>query len=169
MVAKYVREQALVELLMRRRGLTVESYVDPNTEASDETGADVIAIVGSSRIGIQVTELDTGRVAGQGRASEKAAWRDAQERGDGTYASWAQSNPSELVAAIARAVTSKMQQIIGCDEAWLLISASLPELGTLVSTFVITQWLPAEALNEATVMQSRGMQLRARFPSCHRW
>jgi len=140
----------LVELLMRRRGLTAETYIDPNKEAGDETGADVIAIVGGRRIGVQVTELDTGDLAGQARASEKAAWRDAQAHGRSAYGAWAQNDPSKLVAAIARAVTAKMQQVVGCDEAWLLISASLPELGTLASTFVITQWLPADALELAT-------------------
>jgi len=150
MAVKYARERAWVELLMRRRGLTAESYVDPNNEAGDETGADVIAIVSGRRIGIQLTELDTGDLAGQARASEKAAWRDAQKCGHSTYGSWAQNDPSKLVTAIARAVKSKMQQIVGCNEAWLLISASVPELGTLASTFVITPWLPADALDVPT-------------------
>jgi len=150
MVAKYERERALVELFMRRRGPTAETYIDPNEEAGDETGADVIAIVGGRRIGIQVTELDTGDVRGRARASEKADWSDAQSRGQGTYGAWAQNDSSKLVAAIARAVTAKMQQVVGCDEAWLLISASLPELGTLASTFIITQWLPADVLETAT-------------------
>jgi hypothetical protein len=151
MVAKYERERALVESLIRRRGMTAESYIDPNREAGDETGADVIALVGGRRIGIQVTELDTGEIAGQARASEKSAWHDAQAQGQSTYGAWAQNDPSKLVAAIARAVTAKMQQVVGCDEAWLLITASFPELGALASTFVITQWLPADALDSATV------------------
>jgi hypothetical protein len=150
MVAKYERERALVEMLLGRRGLMAESYIDPNKKAGDETGADVIAIVSGRRIGIQVTELDTGDLAGKARASEKAAWRDAQKCDLSTYGSWAQNDPSKLVTAIARAVKSKMQQTVGCNEAWLLISASLPELGTLASTFVITPWLPADALDAPT-------------------
>jgi hypothetical protein len=67
MVARYERERALVELLMRRLGLRPESYIDPNERAGVETGADVIAVVGGRRIGIQVTELDTGDIpAGKG-------------------------------------------------------------------------------------------------------
>jgi hypothetical protein len=149
--AKYERERALVELLMHRRGLMAESFIDPNQEAGHETGADVIAVVGGHRIGVQVTELDTGDVPGQARASEKASWNEAQEGGQRPYAGWAQNDPSKLVSAVARAIASKVQQIVGCDEAWLLVSASLPELGTLVSTFVITQWLPANALDAATI------------------
>ena len=143
-VAKYERERALAQKLVQRLGLAAESYIDPN-EAGDETGADVIAIVGGRRVGIQVTELDTGDLAGQARASEKVAMRRAEECGHSTYGSWAQSEPAKLVAAIERAVTSKMQQIVGCDELWLLISAALPQMGALASTFVITQWLPADA------------------------
>jgi hypothetical protein len=102
MVTKYERERALVEMLMRRRGLTVDRYIDPNKEAGDETGADVIALVGGRRIGIQVTELDTGDLAGRARASEKAAWRDAQKCDRSTYGNWAQNDPSKLVTATRR-------------------------------------------------------------------
>jgi hypothetical protein len=45
-----------------------------------------------------------------------------------------------------------VQHIVGCDEAWLLISASVPEPGSLVSTFVITQWLTVDALDAATAV-----------------
>jgi hypothetical protein len=151
MAAKYERERALVELLMHRRGLVAESFIDPNQEAGDETGADVIAIVGGRRIGVQVTELDTGDIPGRARVSEKASWSEAQELGQGTYAGWAQNDLSKLVSAIARAIASKIQQIVGCHEAWLLVSASLPEPGALVSTFVVTQWLPTKALDAATI------------------
>jgi hypothetical protein len=150
MVAKYERERALVELLMRRRGLTAECYIDPKKEAGDETGADVVALIDGRRIGIQVTELDTGDIPGRARASEEADWGSAQAQGYSTYGTWTQNDPSKVVAAVARAVTAKVQQIVGCDEAWLLISASVPELGTLTSTFVFTQWFPADALNATT-------------------
>jgi hypothetical protein len=147
---KFERERDLVELLMRRRALTVDKYIDPQQEAHDETGADVIAVIEGRRIGIQVTELDTGDRPGQARAAEKILWREAQEKGQGTYAAWAQNDPSKLVSAIARAIASKVQHIVGCDEAWLLVSASVPEQGSLVSTFIITPWLPLDALEAAT-------------------
>ena len=92
---------------MRRRALSVERYIDPNQEAHDETGADVIAVVDGRRIGIQVTELDTGGIPGQARGAEKASWREAQGNGQGTYAAWARNDPSKLVNAIARATEWK--------------------------------------------------------------
>lgn len=147
---KFERESDLVKLLIHRRALSVDQYIDPQKEAHDETGADVIAVIGGRRIGIQVTELDTGDRPGQARATEKILWREAQEKGQETYAAWAQNDPSKLVSAIARAIASKVQHIVGCDEAWLLVSASVPEQGSLVSTFIITSWLPLDALEAAT-------------------
>jgi hypothetical protein len=161
MVAKYERERTLVELLMRRRGLTAECYIDPKKEAGDETGADVVALIDGRRIGIQVTELDTGDIPGRARASEKADWGSAQAQGHSTYGTWAQNDPSKMVAAVARAVTAKVQQIVGCDEAWLLISASVPELGTLTSTFVLTQWLPA-GVGELELASLQGLRERVK-------
>jgi hypothetical protein len=150
MAAKYERERSLVELLLSRRGLVAEEFIDPNQEG-DETGADVIAVVGGRCIGVQVTELDTGDIPGRARATEKASWREAQDRGQGTYAGWAQNDPSKLISAVARAIASKVQHIVGCDEAWLLMSASLPVTGALVSTFVVSQWLHAPDLDSATM------------------
>ena len=147
---KFEREKSLVESLMRRCAVPVEGYIDPNQEAQDETGADVIAIVDGRRIGIQVTELDTGEMPGQARRTERASWREAQAKDQGTYGGWAQNDPRKIADAIARTLASKVQHIVGCDEAWLLISASLPELGSLISTFVITQWLTVDALDAAT-------------------
>jgi hypothetical protein len=80
---KFAREKGLVELLMRRRGLSVDQYIDPQQEANDETGADVIAVIEGRRIGIQVTELDNGEKPGRARAAEKLSWREAQS-GQGT-------------------------------------------------------------------------------------
>jgi hypothetical protein len=147
---KFERELDLVKLLMCRRALSVDQYIDPQQQPNDETGADVIAVIEGRRIGIQVTELDTGDRPGQARAAEKVSWREAQEKGQGTYGAWAQNDPSKLVSAIARAIASKVQHIGGCDDAWLLVSASVPEPGSLLSTFVITQWLPVDALDAAT-------------------
>jgi hypothetical protein len=48
---KFERELSLVQSLMSRRGLSVEQYIDPKN-ASDETGADVLAVIGARRIGI---------------------------------------------------------------------------------------------------------------------
>jgi hypothetical protein len=148
---RFEREKSLVELLMRRLGLTVERYINPKEEVDDETGADVIAVVNGRRIGVQVTELDTGDEPGRSRATEKTLWRSAQEQGQGAYCQPVQNDPNKLVARIARAVASKVQHVNGCDEAWLLISAGVPEPGSVASTFLVTLGLGTDALDTATV------------------
>ena len=71
MSSKFVREKHLVKLLMGRVGVAPTQYLDPNAAAGRETGADVLALVGDHRIGIQVTEVDTGEIPGRSRANEK--------------------------------------------------------------------------------------------------
>jgi hypothetical protein len=71
MTNKFVREKHLVELLLKRLGFAASGYLDPNDASGVETGVDVIAIIAQKRIGIQVTELDTGSKAGKSRADEK--------------------------------------------------------------------------------------------------
>ncbi len=56
---KFLREKHLVSLLMQRLGIAMNEYLDPNAAPHEETGVDVVAITAISRIGIQVTELDT--------------------------------------------------------------------------------------------------------------
>jgi hypothetical protein len=60
---------------MQRLGLTPIEYRDPQAggHARDETGADVIAIIDASRIGIQVTDVDTGDSPGKARAARDQA------------------------------------------------------------------------------------------------
>jgi hypothetical protein len=148
---KFERERYLVESLMRRLALTVEQYIDPNKETRDETGADVVIVVDGNRIGIQVTELDTGEIPGQLRSAEKASLHKAQNKGQCTYFAWAQNDLRMLLKTIARAVISKNQHIDACNEAWLLISSSVPELGSLGSTFVNPNWLKVNDLDAATI------------------
>lgn len=59
--------------------------------------------------------------------------------------------------AIAAAITKKSaSDVTGFDEVWLLVSCGIPEHGAVVSTFVITNWLTADALTAAT---SRALSL----------
>jgi len=150
MAGKFDLERSLVEVLLRRRGMAAERYIDPNA-SGDETGADVIAIIDGRWIGIQVTRLDTGEVAGKARREEIKAWRDSQAEGRSTYGGFAQNDVEKVLDAIKRAVASKRQQVVGCDESWLLISANVPEeKPALISTFVMSPWLSPESLDRVT-------------------
>jgi hypothetical protein len=72
MASHFERERHLVALLMQRLGLTEIDFNDPNAPGR-ESGADVLAVFDGRRIGIQVTEIDTGSVPGQARGEEKKA------------------------------------------------------------------------------------------------
>jgi hypothetical protein len=147
MTTKFTRESNLVERLVKRHGLAVDGYKDPNA-SGPETGADVAILCGGRRIGVQVTILDTGPVPGRAIAAEKAQANTALKFGGGVYGGWGQTEP---VAAIAAAIMKKSAtDVTGFDEVWLLVSCGIPEHGAVVSTFVVTNWLSVEPLTAAT-------------------
>jgi hypothetical protein len=152
---KYKRESDLVRFLMQRLGIEVSKYHDPNAEEGQETGVDVIAVTATCNIGLQVTELDTGSVPGQSRGKEKIAAREAENQCGGVYFSWAQNDQAKVLEAIVRTISRKsvMTPVAKVDEVWLLISCGVPELGAVVSTFIMTSWVDVAALNTATLSQ----------------
>lgn len=158
MSAKFVREKHLAKLLMERLGVPGVQYLDPNALAGRETGADVLAVVAEYRIGIQVTEIDTGDTPGQSRSGEKKSAREGEARSGGVYGGWAQNDPTKILGAIGRAISRKVtiaerHAFSDFTEVWLLVSCGVPELGAVISTFIMTPWLNAEALNCATADQ----------------
>lgn len=152
MTNKFGREKHLVELLLKRLGTDASEYPDPNAACGKETGVDVVAIIAEERIGIQVTELDTGSEAGKARATEKKLAAGVTARG-GVYGTWAQNNSTELTKAIARSVSRKAAHTTdaGFDQVWLLVSCGVPDFGSVVSTFVMTPWLTTVDLDSATL------------------
>jgi hypothetical protein len=151
--AKFETGKAKVVALFGRLGQTVDRYDNPNDHrgAAGESGADVIAVIGGRRIGIQVTDLDTGEAAGVARAAETMLARDAAKRGS-TYFAWGQNDPLKLVAAIARSVARKARMSFsGFDESWLLICTGVPTSGAIASTFAMTPWIEVSALDAATL------------------
>jgi hypothetical protein len=139
-------------LLMRRLGLAPAEYQDPQTgrHARDETGADVVALIEGRRVGIQVTDLDTGDLPGGVRAAEAKLSRDAESRGS-TYGTWAQNRPDRMIAAVARSISRKSRMsFAGFDDFWLLVCCGVPQFGAIASTSVLTPWLDVARLDAAT-------------------
>lgn len=146
MLSKFEQEKARVALLMQRLGLVPKEYQDPQAggHAHDETGADVVKLIDERRIGIQVTDLDTGDVPGRARAAEAKLARDAEGRG-GVYATWAQNQPDLMIAALASSIARKSRiSFAGFEEFWLLVCSGTPQAGAIASTFLITPWLDVE-------------------------
>lgn len=138
----FEREKWLMTALAGILDLNMSEIVDPENE-KDETGADIIAVVDSNRIGIQVTEFDAGagnRLFGRGklRGEEKKRAKKAEE--DGHPNMYVGGAPATPELALADQVADKVRNAQGCDfsklkEAWLLISANLNEWGSMNSTF----------------------------------
>jgi hypothetical protein len=151
-MASFEKEKGRVMLFMQRLDLAPDEYRDPSADRAGETGADVVAVFGNRRIGIQVSDLDTGGVPGSARREESGLFRAAEARGGATYGTWAQNDPSRVMAAIVRSITRKSRMsCAGFDEFWLLMCAGVPELGAIGATFVMTPWLTTEALDAETL------------------
>jgi hypothetical protein len=150
--SKFEMEMYRVALLMQRLGLAVDEYEAPNSKVSGgESGADVVVVCDGCRIGIQVTDLDTGEEPGQARKAETHLARDATSRGS-TYGTFAQNDPGKLVAAIERSISRKaLMSFAGFDEFWLLLCCGVPEFGAIAATFVMTSLLDTGSLDNATL------------------
>lgn len=140
---------------MQRLGRTQTEYWDPQAKGrvGDESGADVGVLLDGRRVGIQVTDLDTGDTPGEARAAEAKLAGDAENRGS-TYGAWAQNQPDRLIGVIARSIARKSRMsFAGFDDFWLLVCCGVPQFGATASTFIVTPSLDVERL-EAAAAQS---------------
>jgi len=85
-------------------------------------------------------------------AAEKRTANTAQAAHGGVYSMWGQNQPiAPIAASIGKKVKkSRRYSFAGFDEVWLLVSCGVPELGAVVSTFLMSPWVTAAALQEAT-------------------
>jgi hypothetical protein len=149
---QFVYEAPLVACLLDRlRFKTDAPLSNPNLDG--ESGADVLAIIGGKRIGIQVTQIDNGYSLPSvtdapitGRGAEKRIARECQ-----TYAGFAENSSAKVVANIAAAIRPKaLHRVTGFDRLWLLVAAGVPEIGSVISTFVLSAHLSPAHLDAAT-------------------
>ena len=148
MSSKFEAEKAKVELLVRRLDLSADYPGDPNSEG--ESGADVVAVISGRRVGIQVTDLDTGEIAGVARAAEAKLAREARSR-ETTYGTWGQNDPAKIIDAFARSIARKARMSsAGFDDFWLLLCCGVPDFGAVGATMVVTQLISTEQLAAAT-------------------
>jgi|SRR5215468_6873048 len=168
MAPHFEREKHLVALLMQRLGRTECHYHDPNAPGH-ESGVDVLAMSNGCRIGIQVTEVDTGLIKGVARGEEKKLWRISNP---GAYAVWAQNDSRIILESIRGAISRKVaianaHTFDQFDDVWLLVSAGIPEMGSIASTLIISLGLHAGALDMATLdLLSRSKKYKRAYLHC---
>src|SRR5262245_1943 len=74
----------------------------------------------------------------------------------GTYATWAQNQPAQVISALARSIARKSRiSFAGFEQFWLLACCGTPQLGAIVSTFVMTPWLDVGQLDALTAQTCR--------------
>lgn len=147
-----MREEALARHLLSWLGMNTASTEDPNA-TGNETGADVLVrLAGHPIIGIQVTEIDPHSPPGSARAQEKSL---TDKDGKKIYSAHAQNDPSIILDSIIRSITRKVEIASNHsneeqDEFWLLLCGGVPEMGAIVSTFIVSSFLSADLLNSKT-------------------
>ena len=156
---KFQAECRWVSLLMNRLGIAVSTYDDPNQNGS-ETGVDVIAVTDGCKIGIQVTELDTGTDPGVMRGQEVRCANQSKKDGHNAYGFWAQNDPSALIAAITRTIERKVgiaaqHDFTNLDKVWLLVACGIPVPVGMVSTMVMTPWIAVDDLSTAVLRDAK--------------
>lgn len=148
MTAKQEKEVELVGHLLG--ALSVSSF---NLMSEQPPKPDVRAEINGHCIGIEVTEFhgDEGQNSNRGSIQRSKEVQISMQASGKPYVMPINVSPLPgLVARIGDKVKkSKKYQMQAFDELWLLISASLPQLGAISSTFII----PIEQiddLNKAT-------------------
>lgn len=148
---KFEDEKGAVEHLLHRLQLTPDGpLTKPNTKRA-QSGADVLAVIGGQRIGVQHTDVEcavsiSGKVA-RGRGKPRALEKKAGEKGQ--YAGFGENDPEKLLANIVRAIIEKTtKQMADFDQNWMLVVAGNPNAP--LSTFVMTQLVTPDGLNLLT-------------------
>jgi hypothetical protein len=149
---QFAYEAPLVARLLDRLRIKMDApLTNPNLDG--ESGADVLAIIGGKRVGIQVTQVNNcyslpsvTDTPIRGRGAEKRLAREGQ-----TYAGFAENDSAAVVANIASVIRRKaLHRVTGFDELWLLVAAGVPETGSPISTFVFSPHISPARLDAAT-------------------
>lgn len=141
-----------VEIDLVRRLLEALSISTFNLKSGDKP--DILAEFSSRRIGIEVTEYhgDEGQNSNRGSIQRRNEEQISRLANGGAYTMWGSLNP--LPALIAR-IKDKIERAhsygnLDFNELWLLIAASVPQLGAVCSTFMDPITLNLNDLNAAT-------------------
>ena len=133
MTAKQDHEIALVEALLIDLGLQA-------TALQPGDRPDVLAAIGGSWVGIEVTELhpDAGAAGSQVRADEQRAARSHEVRWHWGGTDYAGAIGCQLAEKVAKA---QGYTVPNGGALWLLISSQIPREGQLAATFALGEWV----------------------------
>jgi len=143
--SKFQLEREIVDRFLRELGYKDFSLSDPNAGQKADTGADVLLYLDGRRYGIQVTlyhsdEGDTPTQRGSALRRQEALYKTWPT----AYAMYGKPGPWGGLAYRLQSKCAKRCSIRTADELVLLVAASVPQTGAIVSTFL---WDAAMDLN----------------------
>jgi hypothetical protein len=150
------------EIELAARFLREIGHADVRLEAGDRP--DVVALIDSERVGIEVTQFHADEQAGvKGSALRAEEVKNVKDSGGRPYSQWGVANPLPgLVARINEKISvAAAYDKTGYEELWLLISSQLPKIGASISTFAFAPFVNVTNLNKATHMQLCGSSFSA--------
>ena len=146
--AKFQFERDIVERFVRELGHGRYSLSDPNAGKKTDSGADVLLQLNGRRYGVQVTiyHSDEGSTSTQ-KGSALRRQESAYSHWPTAYAMYTKPNPWTGLAHRIQAKCSKQYSRTAFDELVLLIAASVPQMGAVVSTFLWDQTVDIAEMN----------------------
>jgi hypothetical protein len=136
--SKFQLERDIVERFVRELGYTNLSLSDPNASEKTDTGADVLLELNGIRYGIQVTIYHSDEGTNPTQKGSMLRRQEAAYKGWQTaYAMYGKPSPWDGLVQRLQAKCSKQYSRTVFDELVLLVAASVPQLGTIVSTLLL--------------------------------
>lgn len=125
----------------------------PQTILRPSDRPDIEAEINALKIGIEVTVFHADETnTNNGSALRAAESRIAKQAPGNSYPMWGVIDPNPaLVNRIQDKIEVSAKYHAGCySEFWLLVSANIPVLGAVASTFAIPSFIDPAKLNNAT-------------------
>jgi len=156
MPGRFDVERDLIARLLNVLGVSATTS-NPQKTHGRETGADVAMRLGSSTIGVQVTEYH----GDEGNAGSTLRAREESDASQGIIRAYAV--PTNASAGLTKRINDKIAKAIRYNfeeftEVWLLIAASLPNAGAAAATSVVPIFITAEWLEQHYGKALRGGQ-----------
>jgi hypothetical protein len=146
---KFEYEREIAKRFLDVMDISYIGLADPLEMFKRETGADVQASLSSGhKIGIQVTVFHSDEdLAKNGRACRSQEEKDKKLGIIQTYGVPADYRPA-LQKRIGEKISKAQEYSFSeFDEVWLVVAASLPQVGAIASTTILSLFIDSEKLN----------------------
>lgn len=148
---KFEYEREITKRFLDGMGIAYVDLADPLEIFKRETGADVQVLLGSGqKIGIQITAFHADENLAKNGTETSLRSQEEKDKKQGiiqTYGVPADYRPAlrkRIGEKIAKAQSYSYSEF---DEVWLVVVASLPQVGAMASTTMLSLFIDADELN----------------------